>query len=64
MFVAGDDAEAKKAVTQLSNDLGFETLDAGPLSQARLLEPVAMLWISLAYTGGLGPNFAFKLVRR
>jgi 8-hydroxy-5-deazaflavin:NADPH oxidoreductase len=64
MFVAGDDAGAKKVVTQLSNELGFETLDAGPLSQARLLEPVAMLWISLAFAQGLGPNFAFKLVRR
>lgn len=64
MFVAGNDAEAKKTVMQLSNDLGFETLDAGPLSQARLLEPLAMLWISLAYAQGLGPNFAFKLMRR
>jgi 8-hydroxy-5-deazaflavin:NADPH oxidoreductase len=64
MFVAGDDLEAKKKVIQLSNDLGFETIDAGPLSQARLLEPVAMLWISLAYASGLGPNFAFKLIRR
>jgi predicted dinucleotide-binding enzyme len=64
MFVAGDDANAKKTAIQLSNDLGFETLDAGPLSQARLLEPLAMLWISLAYAQGLGPNFAFKLVRR
>ena len=64
MFIAGDDAGAKKVVTQLSNELGFETLDAGPLSQARLLEPVAMLWISLAFAQGLGPDFAFKLVRR
>ena len=64
MFLAGDDADAKRMVSQLSNDLGFETIDAGPLSQARLLEPVAMLWISLAYAQGLGPNFAFKLIRR
>ncbi len=64
MFVAGDDAEAKRSVIALSNELGFETLDAGPLSQARLLEPLAMLWISLAYGQNLGPNFAFKLLRR
>lgn len=64
MFVAGDDAEAKRTVSQLSNELGFETIDAGPLRQARLLEPLAMLWISLAYAQGLGPNFAFKLERR
>ena len=64
MFVAGDDAQAKRTVMQLSNELGFETIDAGPLRQARLLEPLAMLWISLAYAQGLGPNFAFKLLRR
>jgi predicted dinucleotide-binding enzyme len=64
MFVAADDPEAKRTVSQLSNELGFETIDAGPLRQARLLEPLAMLWISLAYAQGLGPNFAFRLVRR
>lgn len=64
MFVAGDDSDAKRTVCQLSNELGFETIDAGPLRQARLLEPLAMLWISLAYAHGLGPNFAFKLMRR
>jgi predicted dinucleotide-binding enzyme len=64
MFVAGDDADAKQTVINLSNELGFETLDAGPLSQARLLEPLAMLWISLAYAQGMGTNFAFKLIRR
>jgi predicted dinucleotide-binding enzyme len=64
MFVAGDDAAAKRTVMQLSDELGFETIDAGPLRQARLLEPLAMLWISLAYAQSLGPNFAFKLMRR
>jgi NADPH-dependent F420 reductase len=64
MFIAGDDAGAKATATELSNALGFETVDAGPLRQARLLEPLAMLWISLAYAQGLGPNFAFQLVRR
>jgi len=64
MFVAGDDPESKRVATQLSDDLGFETIDAGPLKQARLLEPLAMLWISLAFAQSLGPDFAFKLVRR
>src|SRR5258708_22376196 len=64
MFIAGDDADAKNRVAQLSNELGFETIDAGPLRQARLLEPVAMLWISLAFAQGLGRNFAFKVLRR
>jgi len=64
MFIAGDDAVAKKTVIALSNELGFESLDAGPLSQARLLEPMAMLWITLAYAQGLGPDFALGLLRR
>jgi predicted dinucleotide-binding enzyme len=38
-------------------------VDAGALSIARLLEPVAMLWIHLAFRRGLGRDFAFKLLR-
>jgi len=30
-------------------DLGFAPVDAGGLTQARYLAPLAMLWISLAY---------------
>jgi len=44
--------------------LGFDVVDAGPLAQARLLEPLAMLWVWLAYQGRLGPNIAFRLMRR
>jgi hypothetical protein len=64
MFLAGDDAAAKAVVTKLGEDIGFEMVDAGDLSAARLLEPVAMLWIHLAYRRGFGRNFAFKLLRR
>jgi 8-hydroxy-5-deazaflavin:NADPH oxidoreductase len=64
MFVCGDDAAAKATVTELVTTLGFDVVDAGPLRQARLLEPLAMLWISLAYARGLGPNIAFRLMRR
>jgi predicted dinucleotide-binding enzyme len=64
MFVCGDDAAARKVVLQLASDIGFEPIDAGALSSARLLEPVAMLWIHLALHQGLGPDFAFGLLRR
>lgn len=64
MFVCGDDADAKKVVTGLVAELGFEPIDAGPLRQARYLEPLAMLWISMAYQFGQGPNFGFRVVRR
>lgn len=64
MFLAGDDPAARATVKRLGEDLGFEMVDAGSLEIARLLEPVAMLWIHLAYKGGFGRDFAFKLLRR
>jgi len=64
MFYCGDDGEAKRAVASLIADLGFEPLDAGPLSQARLLEPFAMLWISMALKYGYGRDIGFRLLRR
>lgn len=64
MMVAGDDDAAKKTTLSLASDLGFDAIDAGPLSQARLLEPMAMLWISLAFSGRMGGDFAFGMLRR
>ena len=64
MFVCGDDAAAKRTVAGLAEALGFEAVDAGPLTQARFLEPLAMLWISMAYAYGHGTGIAFKLLRR
>jgi 8-hydroxy-5-deazaflavin:NADPH oxidoreductase len=64
MFYCGDDSAAKAQVKQLAGELGFEPVDAGPLRQARVLEPFAMLWISLALQYGVGREMAFKLLRR
>jgi predicted dinucleotide-binding enzyme len=64
LFFCGDDTGAKAKVKQLIDELGFESLDAGPLTQARVLEPFALLWISLAFKAGLGREIAFKLLRR
>ena len=64
MFVCGDDEAAKPAVLQLASDIGFDAIDAGKLVQARLLEPWAMLWISLAFGGSVGREFGFALLRR
>jgi len=64
MPVAGDDPGAKATVLALAAELGFDALDAGPLSAARDLEHLAMLWIRLAYPLGHGPSIAFSLLRR
>lgn len=64
MFVCGDDAQARATVCELSEAIGFETIDAGGLKIARLLEPLAMLWIHLAFTTPLKRDFAFALLRR
>jgi hypothetical protein len=64
MFVCGDDAAAKPTVLQLVAELGFDAVDAGGLKVARLLEPLAMLWIRLAIGQGLGREIAFALLRR
>jgi len=64
LFVCGDDLDAKSKVKQLGIDLGFDVIDTGPLRNARLIEPLAMLWIELAYKQGMGTDIAFKLLRR
>ncbi len=63
VFLAGDDAEAKKVVSEIATKAGFTTVDSGPLRNAAVLENVAMLWIHLANVGGQGRDFSFGLQR-
>ena len=64
MFVAGDSSAKKPTVLGLIAELGFEPVDAGPLKQARLLEPFGMLWIELALKLGQTRDFAFSMIRK
>jgi 8-hydroxy-5-deazaflavin:NADPH oxidoreductase len=64
MLVAGDDAEAKRVVLGLASDLGFDPVDAGPLTISRYLEPMAMVWIKLAMAQKMGRDFGFAILRR
>ena len=64
MYFCGNDSDARFQVQSLIQDVGFEPMEAGPLSSARLLEPFALLWISTAYKFGLGREFAFGLLRK
>lgn len=61
-FVAADDDEAKKGVLELARQIGFDAIDAGPLKNARLLEPLAFLNIQLGYGLGMGKQIGFKLL--
>jgi predicted dinucleotide-binding enzyme len=63
VFVAGGDVAAKNDVTELVTAIGFEAVDAGPLANARLLEPLGYLNIQLGYVLGLGTQIGLKLVR-
>jgi predicted dinucleotide-binding enzyme len=63
-FYCGDDDAAKDKVKPLIADIGLNSVDVGPLRNARLLEPLAMLWIDLAINQKWGANHAFKLLRR
>jgi 8-hydroxy-5-deazaflavin:NADPH oxidoreductase len=64
MPVAGDDAAARQQVLALATQIGFDAVDMGPLSAARYLEPLAMVWIHLAFRQGLGRQFALARMSR
>jgi 8-hydroxy-5-deazaflavin:NADPH oxidoreductase len=49
LLIAGNHAQAKARVAELAQGFGWRTpIDMGPISASRLLEPLAMLWISYA----------------
>lgn len=63
-FYCGDDERAKAQVASLIADLGFHPVDSGPIKHARYLEPLAVMWMQLAFHMHHGVDFAFKLVYR
>jgi NADPH-dependent F420 reductase len=64
VLYCGDDAEAKKIVAGLIKELGFEAIDAGPLTNSRYLEPMAEMFVQLMFAQGMGADMAWKLLRR
>ncbi|MGA7304229.1 MAG: NAD(P)-binding domain-containing protein [Rhodothermales bacterium] len=44
MFICGNDQDAKKMVTGILDQFGWETADMGMAEAARAIEPLAMLW--------------------
>lgn len=65
VFYCGDDAEAKRLVGQVIASCGFDAVDAGPLVNARYLEPLAMLTVQLVRVQNWGPTgIAFRMMRK
>jgi predicted dinucleotide-binding enzyme len=62
MFICGADAAAKRAVTAILDQFGWETADMGGVEAARAIEPLCMLW---CIPGFLHNDWvhAFKLLR-
>lgn len=44
MFICGNDDHAKKTVTSILDNFGWETEDMGKAEAARAIEPLCMLW--------------------
>jgi len=62
MFIAGNDAAAKQTVTAIVTDFGWNVIDLGGIEQARLLEPMCMVWVRYGFTSGTW-NHAFKFLK-
>jgi predicted dinucleotide-binding enzyme len=62
VFFCGDHRDAKSTVAKLIGDAGLRPVDAGPLQNARYLEPLAMLMIELGYSRQMGSNIAIRLM--
>lgn len=63
VFYAGDEEAAKARVRELLVRLGFDAVDAGPLRNARYLEPLSLLNIHLGRELGWGAHIGFSLLR-
>lgn len=62
MFICGNSDPAKKAVTQILDQFGWETADMGKAEAARAIEPLCMLWCVPGFLRNEWSH-AFKLLR-
>ena len=62
MFICGNDERARGIVSELLDQLGWETADMGTAEAARAIEPLCMLWCIPGFTRNEWSH-AFKLLR-
>lgn len=58
VFTAADNEPARQVVEEFIEKAGFEPINAGPLTNARFIEPVAELNIHFGYALGWGTSIA------
>ena len=63
MFICGNNDGAKKTVTGILDEFGWETADMGKAEAARAIEPLCMLWCIPGFLRNEW-NHAFKLLKR
>ncbi len=63
MFICGEDEKAKKQVSEICKDFGWNAIDVGGSAFAHYLEATAMVWIITAFASGRFDQ-AFKLLSK
>jgi predicted dinucleotide-binding enzyme len=63
MFICGNDDQAKKTVTEILDQFGWETADMGKATAARAIEPLCMLWCIPVFLRNQTTH-AFRLLTR
>ena len=63
MFICGNDDAAKKTVTGILDQFGWETADMGGAEAARAIEPLCMLWCIPGFLRNEWSH-AFKLLKK
>jgi predicted dinucleotide-binding enzyme len=62
LFIAGNDAGAKKTVTDIAAGWGWQVVDIGGIEQSYLLEAMAMLWVRYGFLNNTWTH-AFALLK-
>jgi len=62
MFICGNDDSAKKTVSEILDQFGWEAADMGQIEAARAIEPLCMLWCIPGFLRNEWTH-AFKLLR-
>jgi predicted dinucleotide-binding enzyme len=63
MFICGNDADAKKIVSQICAHWGWGVIDLGGIESSRHLEPMCMVWVLHGALSGSWTH-AFKMLRK